>query len=159
MKKLKVMLVVIAVFAAFSGIAQEVKTPVIVYLKSGESIDCIHFGQLKCGTNIYQENYIILKGKFMGSVTEIKDYNTIEKIILEGYKKAPIASVGNEKAVIRIFKKNGVSVSLEEAEIALSCYGPGDLYNQIVVQIYNPLTEKSIEKAIDTRSIQSIIFK
>lgn len=133
--------------------------PAIIYLKDGGSIEVQHFGQLKCGTKTYSNNFVLIRGKYMDSVTEIDDFTSIEKIILEGFTKAPVASVGNEKSVVRVFKKNGVSVALEDAEIALSCYGPGDLYNQIVVQIFNPITEKNMEKVIETRSIQSVVFK
>ena len=131
----------------------------VIYLKDGGSIDVQHFGQLKCGNKTYGANYIIIRGKYLDSVTEMSDYSSIDKIILEGFTQAPAASIGNEKSIIRVFKKNGVSVTLEDAEIALSCYGPGDLYNQIIVQVYNPLTEKNMEKTIETRSIQSVVFK
>ena len=133
--------------------------PAIIYLKDGGSIEVQHFGQLKCGNKSYSNNFVLIRGKYLGSPTEIKDFSTVEKIILEGFTQAPAASTGNEKSVVRIFKKNGVSVALEDAEVTLSCYGPGDLYNQIVVQIYNPITEKNMEKVIETRSIQSVVFK
>jgi hypothetical protein len=95
----------------------------------------------------------------MDSMTEIKEYNDIEKIVLEGYKDAPVASVGNEKGTLHIYKKNGVSVTLTEAEITMSCYGVGDLYNTVIVKIMNPLSNLAVEQSIETRNIQSIIFK
>jgi hypothetical protein len=141
------------------GKAQKTETPVLINLKNGESIDAVHFGQLKCGTDSYSNDYILIRGKYMDSVTEIKDYSDIEKIVLEGYKDGPVASVGNEKGTLRIFKKNGVSVTLTEAEITMSCYGVGDLYNTVIVQIMNPLTNLVVEQTIETRNIQSFIFK
>ena len=95
----------------------------------------------------------------MDAVTEIKDYKEIEKIILEGYTKPPVTTIGNEKGTLRIFKKDGRSVTLTEAELVMSCYGPGDKYNELIVQIINPLTDKPSEQPIETRKIQSIIFK
>ena len=141
------------------GRAQKTETPVLINLKNGQSIDAVHFGQLKCGTDSYSTDYILIRGKYMDSVTEIKDYGDIEKIVLEGYKEGPIASVGNEKGTLRIFKKNGVSVTLTEAEITMSCYGVGDLYNTVIVKMINPLTNQAVEQTIETRNIQSIIFK
>ena len=67
--------------------------------------------------------------------------------------------MGNEKGVLRISKKDGVSVTLEEAELVMSCYAPGDKYNELVVQIFNPLTNQAAERSVETRNIQSIIFK
>ena len=157
--KIKTTLICIMLAWAMSAFAQTNKQPVQVTMKNGESLDAVHFGQLKCGKEVYGENYIIIRGKFMDSVTEIKDYREIEKIVLEGYSAAPVASVGNEKGTLRIFKKNGVSVTLEDAELVMSCYGPGDRYNEVVVQIMNPLTNQPAEQAIETRNIQSIIFK
>jgi hypothetical protein len=139
--------------------AQESKQPVQITMKSGETLDALHFGQLKCGKEIYSDNYIIIRGRYMDAVTEIKDYKDIEKIVLEGYKKEPVNSMGNELGTLQITKKNGVSVTLTDAEIAMSCYAPGDMYNEIVVQIFNPLTEQPTEKAVEVRKIQSIIFK
>jgi len=158
---MKIKLLLSGLFIAFSMYiaAQTVKQPVLVTLKNGETLDAMHFGQIKCGKEIYGDNYIIIRGKFMDSVTEIKDYKDIEKIVLEGYKEEPVASVGNEKGTLRIFKKDGVSVSLTEAELVMSCYGPGDRYNELIVQLMNPLTNQPSEQAVETRMIQSIIFK
>jgi hypothetical protein len=102
---------------------------------------------------------MIIRGKFMGAVTEIKDFKEFEKIVLQGYKAAPVASVGNEKGTLIIHKKDGVSVTLEDAELVMSCYGHGDMYNVIVVQIFNPLTNQASEQAVKTQNIQSIVFK
>ena len=95
----------------------------------------------------------------MDSPTEIKDYKDIEKIVPVGFSAAPVASVGNEKGVLNVTKKDGRSVSLKEAELVMSCYAPGDRYNEIVVQVLNPLTDKVTEYAIEMREIQTIIFK
>ena len=148
--KIKSFLTVLTLILGLSAYGQTHKQPVVINLKDGKSIDAIHFGQLKCDKEIYADNYIIIRGKYMGAVTEI---------VPEGYSEAPESSVGNEKGTLRIFKKDGVSVTLEEAELVMSCYGPGDKYNEIVVQILNPLTNQPTEQTIETRNIQSIIFK
>ena len=157
--KLKLILPLVFFFCIFTLQAQQVKTPCTVNLKDGKKVEAIHFGQLQCGKNVYAENYIISRGMFMGSPTEMKDYKDIEKIIPEGYTRPPEASVGNEKGTLIIYKKSGVSVTLEDAELAMSCYAPGDLYNTIVVQIFNPLTEQASEQTIEIQNIQSIVFK
>jgi hypothetical protein len=136
-----------------------VKQPCQITMKNGQTLDAIHFGQLKCGKEIYGNNYIIIRGKYMDAVTEIKDYRDIEKIVPEGYTDPPAASLGNQKGTLRITKKDGVSVTLTDAEMVMSCYAPGDLYNQIVVQIMNPLTNQPAEQSVEVRNIQSIIFK
>lgn len=157
--RIKIIVSCIILACSLGSFAQTNKQAVIVNLKSGETIDAIHFGQLKCGKEIYGENYIIVRGKFMNSTTEIKNYREIEKIVLEGFSVAPSASVDNQKGTLRILKKDGVSVSLEDAELVMSCYAHGDMYNEIVVQIMNPLTNRPSEFTIETRNIQSIIFK
>jgi hypothetical protein len=139
--------------------AQNPKTPVLITLKNGETIDALHFGSLKCGTNAYAETYILIRGKYMGNVTEIKNYSDIEKITLQGYKRPAEASVGNEKGKVTIFKKNGTSYKMDDAELALSCYSVGDKYNEIIVQILNPVSNQTVDHKIETRSIQSIVFK
>jgi hypothetical protein len=157
--KTKLLLITLIVASAMPLIAQPTKQPVLITLKNGETIDAIHFGQLKCGKEIYADNYIIVRGKYMDAVTEIKDYKDIEKIVLEGYKEEPATSVGNEKGTLRIFKKDGLSATMTDAELAMSCYGPGDKYNELIVQIMNPLTNQPSEQVVETRKIQSIIFK
>jgi hypothetical protein len=157
--KIKFVLPVAFLALAIQLFAQNPKVPVQINLKDGKSIDAIHFGQLKCGKETYADNYIIIRGKYMGAVTEMKDYKEIEKIVPEGYSAAPVASVGNETGTLVIYKKNGVSVTLDEAELVMSCYGPGDKYNELIVQIMNPLTNQPSEQSVETRNIQSIIFK
>jgi hypothetical protein len=139
--------------------AQQIDVPVQINLKNGESFNAKHFGQLKCDKNTYLDSYILIRGKYLGSVTEIKEYKDIEKIVLSGYSAEPVSSVGNEKGNVIIYKKNGVSVELDETEIIMSCYGVGHLYNQLIVQLENPLTGKVNEKKVDTKDIQSIIFR
>jgi len=157
--KLKVVLPFVLLAYSISLMAQNPKVPVTIILKDGKSIDAIHFGQLKCGKETYSDNYMIIRGKYMGAVTEMKDFKELEKIVLEGYTAPPVASVGNEKGTLIIQKKNGVTVTLEEAELVMSCYGPGDKYNELIVQIQNPLTNQPSEQAVETQNIQSIIFK
>jgi hypothetical protein len=157
--KIKAILMCSLLAIVITGFAQTNKQPVLITMKNGETLDALHFGQLKCGKEVYGENYVIIRGKFMDSVTEIKDYREIEKIILEGYTAAPVASIGNEKGTLRIQKKNGVSVTLNDAELVMSCYGTGDRYNEIVIQIMNPITNLATEQPVETRNIQSIVFK
>lgn len=157
---MKTLLTIFVTALTISLVAQNNNVPVQINLKDGGSINARHFGQFKCGNQSSQiENYVIIRGKYMGSVTEIKNYNDIEKIILEGYTTGPENSVGNEKGTVYIQRKNGKTFTLEEAEITLSCYGPGDKYNQIIVQVTNPITDKIAETTIDTKDISSIIFK
>ncbi len=139
--------------------AQQNLQAATIILKDGTTLEIHHFGQLQCGKDVYSDDYILVRGKFMDAVTEIKDYKDIEKIVLVDYSKAPVATVGNEKGTLKIIKKNGVSATLTEAEVTMSCYGPGDKYNVLVVQIINPLTNAPSEQPIETREIQSIIFK
>jgi hypothetical protein len=129
-----------------------------IRLKDGKTIAVHHFGKLVCESNRYTETYTILRGKYSGSHTEISDYKDISKLILNGFTKPPVASVGNQKGSITVIRKDGVSVPLEEAELAMSCFGPADRYNEIHVQIINPLTEKPVDMAIETRNIESITF-
>lgn len=157
--KVKIIVASLLFTAGFMVQGQTTKQPVQLNLKSGESVDAIHFGQLKCGKEIYGDNYIILKGKYMNAVTEIRDFRDIEKIILVGYKEAPTASLGNEKGKLNIIKKNGVEVTMDDAEIVMSCYSTGDNYNTLIVQILNPLSNQPSEFTVETRNLHSIIFK
>ena len=156
---MKTLLISLFTVISLSIFAQQTNVPVQINLKNGESFNAIHFGQLKCGTSNFIENYILIRGKYIGSVTELKEYGDIEKIVFSGYSAEAAASVGNEKGTVIIYKKNGVSVELTDSEIIMSCYGVGDLYNQIIVQMENPLTNKPAEKAIATKDIQSVIFR
>ena len=156
---MKTILTSVLFFVALFISAQQVDIPVQINLKDGGSIDAKHFGQLKCGTSTYVENYIFFKGKFLGNVTELKEFKDIDKVVLDGFNAAPEASAGNEKGTIIVYKKNGKIFTLEDAEIIMSCYGVGNKYNQITVQIVNPITDKVGETTINTNQVQSIIFK
>jgi hypothetical protein len=157
--KIKVVISGIILAFTFSIQAQTPKTPVLITLKNGETIDALHFGSLKCGTNAYAETFVLIRGMYMGNLTEVKNYSDIEKITPQGYKRPPEASVGNEKGKVIIFKKNGTSYKIDDAELVLSCYSVGDKYNEIIVQILNPVTNQVVDHKIETRSIQSIVFK
>ena len=149
---------VLFVFFAISLSAQK-KVPAIIKLKDGKTVDVHHFGQLECNKTRYFDSFIMLKGRYENIPTEIKDYKTISKMVMIDFEDPPVASVGNEKSRITVYKRNGVVVDLVEAELQLSCYGADEKYNQIKVQILNPLTEKVVERTIDMKDIDSIIFK
>jgi len=140
--------------------ASKAQNPVkaVIHLKNGKTIEVYHFGKLTCESNRYNETFTILRGKYSGSHTEISDYKDVSKLILSGFNAPPVASTGNQKAKITVIKTSGVSVPLEEAELAMSCFGPADKYNEIHVQIINPLTEKAVDLAVEMRTIESITF-
>ena len=133
--------------------------PALIKLKDGNNVDVYHFGQLDCNKTRYFDSYIMLKGRYENIPTEIKDYSNVSKMVLIDFDDPPVASIGNEKSMITVYKRNGVVVDLVEAELFLSCYGVDEKYNQIKVQILNPLTEKVVERTINMRDIDSIIFK
>jgi len=157
--KIKFFVFAILLMMVSSVNAQYKLQPVVITLKDGTTVEASHFGQLQCGKNVHSDDYIIMRGKYMDAVTEIKDYKEIEKIVLEGYTKPPASSIGNEKGTLRITKKDGRSVVLTEAELVMSCYAPGDKYNELVVQFINPLTNQPSEQSVETRNIRWIIFK
>ena len=130
----------------------------VIHLKDGKKIEVSHFGKLFCESNRSAKTYTILRGKYSGSHTEISNYDDIGKLVLNGFTQAPAASTGNQKGIITVIKKDGVSVTLDEAELAMSCFGPGDRYNEIHVQILNPLTDKTVDVAVQMNSIESIVF-
>lgn len=129
-----------------------------IRLKDGKVIEVHHFGKLNCESNRNAPTHTILRGKYNGSHTEISDYKDISKLILSGFTASPAASVGNQKGKITVFKKSGVSILLDEAELAMSCFGPADRYNEIHVQIINPLTEQKTDMAVEMMKIESIVF-
>jgi hypothetical protein len=143
------------IFATISGQPSKKAT---ILLKDGKKIEASHFGKLICESNRYAPTYTILRGKYSGSHTEISDYNDISKLVLSGFTESPVASKGNQKGTITVIKRSGVSVVLDEAELAMSCFGPGDRYNEIHVQIVNPLTEKAVDVAVEMNNIDSIVF-
>ena len=130
----------------------------VIKLKDGQTVEAYHFGKLKCESNAYALSFTTLRGKFQDSHTEINDYRDISKLILTGFSAAPAPSTGNQKGTISVIKKNGVTVKLEEAELVLSCFNPKDRYNEIHVQIINPLTDEKADLAIEMRNIESISF-
>ena len=152
------LILVLFVFFTISLSAQK-NVPALIKLKDGKSVNVHHFGQLDCNKTRYFDSYIMLKGRYENIPTEIKDYKTISKMVMIDFEDPPVASVGNEKSRITVYKRNGVVVDLVEAELQLSCYGADEKYNQIKVQILNPLTEKIVERTIDMKDIDSIIFK
>ncbi len=158
MKPTALSLVLFVIFT-ISLSAQNNNVPAVIKLKDGKTVDVHHFGQLVCNKTRYFDSYIMLKGRYENIPTEIKDYKTISKMVMIDFEDAPVASVGNEKSRITVYKRNGVVVDLVEAELQLSCYGADEKYNQIKVQILNPLTEQVVERTIDTKDIDSIIFK
>lgn len=127
-------------------------------MKDGKTVNVHHFGKLFCESNRSTPTHTILRGKYSGSHTEIDDYKDISKLTLSGFTAAPVASIGNQKATITVLKKNGVSVILEEAELVMSCFGPKDRYNEIHVQIMNPLTDKPVDMAVEINKIASVSF-
>ena len=129
-----------------------------IRLKDGKTIEASHFGKLKCESNAYAATFTILKGKFHGTFTEISDFKDISHIELSGFTASPAPSVGNQKAKITVVKKNGVSVPLEEAELVMSCFNPADRYNEIHVQVVNPLNNQKADVAISMKDIASITF-
>jgi hypothetical protein len=156
MKNLSISLILLSVtvIAAFS------QSPVkaTIHLKDGKTIEAYHFGKLICESNRTAPTFTILRGKFNGSHTEISDYKDISKLVLTGFTAAPAPSVGNQKGKITVVKKNGVSVSLEEAELVMSCFNPSNRYNEISVQVVNPLNDQMTDVAIEVKNIESISF-
>ncbi len=152
-------LVVLLAFAmiAFGAKSQDL-TPARILLKNGETIQAHHFGQLHCSGTDYFKSFILIKGMYLKNVTEIDDYSKISRIDLINFTKPAVTTGENEKGTIIITKKDGVEVTLNDADISLSCYGVGDKKNQIKVQTINPLTEEVVETSIDTKDIQTIFF-
>jgi len=130
-----------------------------IKLKEGQTIDVYHFGKLTCESNRYAETYTILRGKYFDSPTEINNYTDIAQLILAGFTDPPVSSVGNQKGTITAIRRDGVKVELEDAELVLSCFGPGDKYNQIRVEIINPLTKAAVDRIVEMRNIESVTFK
>jgi hypothetical protein len=71
----------------------------------------------------------------------------------------PFSAVNTTAVIPRsAIKKSGISVTLDEAELVMSCFSPSDRYNEIHVQIINPLTEQKADMAIEVKNIESITF-
>ncbi len=157
MKKLQLILSLIFVISlAWVNAQSPVKA--VIKLKDGKTVEAYHFGKLKCESNSYASTFTILKGKFHGSFTEINNYKDISRLELSGFTAAPVPSVGNQKATITVIKKDGVTATLEEAEFVMSCYNPSDKYNEVHVQLVNPLTNQKTNLAIPMKDIVSISF-
>lgn len=156
MKKFTLAILVLAGTVTLSFGQSPVKAT--IHLKNGKAIDARHFGKMKCESNQYARTYTILRGQFSGSHTEISDYKDIDKLILNGFTNPPVSSKGNQKGRITVVKKGGVNVVLDEAELVMSCFGPSDRYNEIHVQILNPLTNKLVDMALEMNQIESISF-
>ena len=155
--KIKAIFFAICVIATATAFGQG-NVEAIIKLKDGKSLDVYHFGKLNCESNQYAKTFTILRGKFYGSPTEINDFSDISQLVLSGFTDPPIASSGNQKGTITAIKKDGVKVELDDAELVMSCYGPGDKFNQIRVQILNPLTQSPVDLSVEIRSIETITF-
>jgi hypothetical protein len=156
MKKFTISTLLMAVMITLSYGQSPVKAT--IRLKNGKVIDARHFGKIKCESNQSTGTFTILRGKYNGSHTEISDYRDIDKLIPSGFTEPPVSSKGNQKARITVVKKGGVNVVLDEAELVMSCFGPSDRYNEIHVQILNPLTNKVVDMAVEMNQIESISF-
>jgi hypothetical protein len=154
----KIILFIFLLSATATALLCQSPVKATIHLKDGKTIEVHHFGKLKCESNSYAPTFTILKGKYNDIHTEISDYKDISKLVLSGFTASPAASVGNQKGKITAIKKNGVSVSLDEAELVMSCFGPADRYNEIHVQIINPLTEQKADMTIEVKNIASITF-
>jgi len=155
--KIKILGIFLTLFVSTAaGFSQ--KFPVRVILKEGKAIEASHFGQLNCKGSDYFDSYILISGQYNESSTEIKDYSKIAKIEPLDFDEDPVKTGFNEKGKIIVTRKNGVSVTLEQASINLSCYGAGDYKNQIKLQSTNPLTDESMEITIPVKNISQIIF-
>lgn len=71
--------IIVMVAALFALAAQSQNTPARIVMKGGETLDVVHFGQLDCSGNRYAKKFTLIKGKYAGLVTEIKDYRDIKK--------------------------------------------------------------------------------
>ena len=156
MKNILLSLILIASTASAAVSQSPVKAT--IRLKDGKTIEAYHFGKLVCESNRYATTHTILRGKFSGSHTEISDYKDISKLVFTGFTEAPAPSVGNQKGTITAMKKNGVNVTLDEAELVMSCFNPSDKYNEIHVQVLNPLNDQKADLAIEVRNIESVTF-
>jgi hypothetical protein len=157
MKKPFIVLLVLSLFSFV--VSGQKNVPATITLKDGSRIEIYHFGKLVCESNQYAETYTIVRGKYIQSPTEINNYADISQLILEGFSDPPMRAAGNQKGRITVIRKNGIKATLEEAELVMSCYGAGELFNQIKVQILNPLTGKAVEQTIETKEIASVSFK
>jgi len=133
--------------------------PAEIVMKDGKRINVHHLGQATCNSDIFHNGYLLIVGEYDGMKTELKDFSKIKSIELIGFEENPTKTDTNEKANIRLEKTNGVIFTLENAEIAMACYGAGDKHNQLKLMVINPVTEKTDEKLIDTKDISRIIIR
>lgn len=142
-----------------SVFAQNNLTPAKIVLKNGDVINVYNFAQNDCSSKDYFEKYILLKGKYEGEVTEVKDYTGITKIELRGFEADPVLTGDHETGDIAVYKSNGVAVTLKDATLTLSCYGHQELKNQLKVQMLNPINDKVFDKPVDLKNINYILFE
>ena len=154
----KLLLSLFLLTAAATAAISQPPVKATINLKDGKTIKVYHFGKLICESNRYAPTFTILRGKYNGSHTEISDYKDVSTLVLSGFTASPAASVGNQKGKITVIKKSGVSVELEEAELVMSCFSPADRYNEIHVQIINPLTDQKADMTVEMKNIESIVF-
>jgi hypothetical protein len=157
MKKLLVVLLGISLFSFM--VSGQKNVPATIKLLDGALIEVYHFGKLVCESNQMAETYTHVRGKYSQSPTEISNFDDIKQLILEGFTDPPMRAAGNQKGLITVIRKDGIKATLEEAELVMSCYGSGELFNQIKVQILNPLTGKPAEQTIETKEIATVTFK
>ncbi|MBN1157983.1 MAG: hypothetical protein JXA61_01270 [Bacteroidales bacterium] len=156
--KIKTIITGMLILSATAALGQG-KVSAVINLKDGNTIDVYHFGRLMCESNRYAETYTLLRGKYFNSPTEINDYSDISQLLFSGFTDPPAASVGNQKGTITAVRKDGVRVALDDAELVMSCFGPGDKYNQIRVQVLNPLTQEAVDRIVEMQQIESVVFK
>jgi hypothetical protein len=155
---MKKILLAIFLMTTILGITTGQAVKATIQLKDGKVIEAFHFGKLKCESNVYASTFTILRGKFNGSPTEINNYKDIKKLELANFTDNPAPSVGNQKGTITAVKKDGVTVKLDDAELVMSCYSPKDRYNEIHVQVINPLTNQKTDMVIAMKDIRTITF-
>jgi hypothetical protein len=157
MKKQLFILVIVSLFSV--SLRGQKNVPATITMKDGSKLEIYHFGKLICESNPYAETYTTLRGKYNESPTEIKNYADIKQLVLEGFVDPPMRAAGNQKGSITVIRNSGVSVALDEAELVMSCYGSDELFNQIKIQIINPLTDKPVEQTLEMKEIATITFK
>jgi hypothetical protein len=155
MKKATLIFAILTLACSMQG---QSSVKAVISLKDGKKVDVFHFGKLICESNRYANTFTTLRGKYSGIFTEIADFSDISKLVFSGFTAGPVASRGNQKGSVTVIKKNGTSVPLEEAELVMSCFNPADRYNEIHVQIMNPLTDKAVDLTVEMRNIESITF-
>lgn len=151
--------VLFTLLLAATGVLAQDKVPAVIKLKDGNTIEVYHFGKLYCESNRTAYTYTILRGKYYDSPTEISDYSDVAQLVLTGFTEPPAASVGNQKGNITAIRKDGVKAELQDADLSLSCFAAGDKYNQIRVQIINPLTREAQDLVVEMRNIDTITFQ